>query len=204
MNRFNFIRSVGLAIIPVPIIALSTSKQNLTSFASKDNPSSRFFPDRENYLIQAYCVFATPTYYGDGKNGDDSYVDAIVDIGCYDYLYNGRGVFLDNTEIENNVIRNMPIGFSASDAQKIFFDGITNVTVTILGNKPNQNETTNDKWNLRWEFVMEFKKGQVLSSGGDDPAPEYHFKKGQTKINRNSVFPRAQMRSGKTIKNPIG
>jgi hypothetical protein len=156
--------------------------------AKPQNTSSRIFPDKDNYLISATCFFKTPRT-GDGKNGDDSYVDAFVDIECYDKLYTAQGGFGDQTEIETDVIRGMPIGFSAQDAKKIFYDGVKNINIVILGHKGNQDVGRNDHWDLRWEFVMKFKKGNILVTGYNDPQIHYDFKLEQTPINGPNSVP---------------
>lgn len=65
----------------------------------------------------------------------------------------------------------------------MFYDGIENINIVILGNKPDQSGGQNDEWNVRWEFVMTFNKGEVLSTGGSDPANQYDFDMNHTLIN---------------------
>jgi hypothetical protein len=169
---------------------VSTLDSKVIWSAKPQDTSSIILLDKDNYLISATCIFKTPGY-GDGKNGDDSYVDAFVDIECYDNLYSAQGGFGDNTEIESNVIREMPIGFSATDVKKIFYDGVKNINIIILGHKGNQNSdripARNDKWNLRWELVMQFKKGNIISTGYSEPALEYNFHLEQTLINNPAI-----------------
>ena len=189
MNRLQFISTLKSVLLYIPLANyLKINKLNDLEFDNASETSSIIFPDRENYLTAAVCVFATPGW-GDGKNGDDSYVDVIVNIECYDNLYSAKGSFRNGTEIESNVVRDMPIIFDPKDSKKIFYDGINNVNILILGSKRNKDEATNDQWNVRWEFVLNFKKGNTLSTGGSDPAIEYHFAVQQTQINVPNVHP---------------
>ena len=206
MNRQQFIRSAKSALIFIPIAGFfSFDKISKIESTSVEPKSDDFFPDKDNYLVQATCLFKTPGW-GDGKNGDDSFVDAFVDIECYDNLYSAQGGFGNKTEIETNVIAEMPIAFSGVDAKKIFYDGVKNINILILGHKPNQDLNVNDKWNIRWEFLMKFKKGNILATGYNDPAIEYNFKKEQTAINspvsipgRKKYFKRNQLLDHRTI-----
>jgi hypothetical protein len=192
MNRFQFVKNTSALLLCIPVGKVFTFHDwgKERSDRMPNNPS-RFFPDKDNYLVQATCAFKTPGSYGDGKNKNGSFVDTWVDIDCYDYLYSGHGGFGDDTEIDNGGIRDMPIGFSSFDQRKIFFDGITNINVTILGNKPDQTDndipTSEDVWNLRWEFIMTFKKGQILSTGYTDPAYPYKFHRENVVINNPSI-----------------
>ncbi|UPZ17814.1 hypothetical protein [Flavobacterium humidisoli] len=193
MDRRHFIQTTKSAFLLIPFIGyfkfdnISALNNEPASQESHNN-----FPDKKNHLVEAICIFATPST-GDGKNGDDSFVDVIVDIQCYDSLYSAKGSFINNTEIESNVVRDMGINFSEKDAHKIFYDGIQNIHITILGNKPNQNDATNDKWNLRWEFYMKFKNNNILSTGGSEPQIEYNFVVPQTQINiKKEFFTRSQ------------
>lgn len=205
MNRKQFLSAIKSLLI-VSLVGL-----NRTSlFGHPFQPTRRrenkpAVLDKDNYLVRAYCIFATPGW-GDGKNGDDSHVVSTIDIECYDNLYSGSGLLLDNTEIEVNVVREMEVGFSAKDARAIFYDGVINVGMNILGNKTNQNETTNDKWNVRYEFVMQFKKGNILSTCANDPAVEYHFQLAQTNINSKSFWERKELTDHRClpVNGPIG
>lgn len=193
MNRLQFIRTAKNVLLSIPVFgSFGSDILNLINRGNFAEPHLCFFPDKDNYLTAATCVFATPAA-GDGKNGDDSLVDVIVDVECYDNLYTARGSFINNTEIESNVVRDMGIGFSDKDARSIFFDGVNNVGVIILGNKPNQDDAHNDKWNVRWELFLQFKKGNILSTSGSDPQVEYHFSVGQTRINEKSFFKRSEL-----------
>jgi hypothetical protein len=204
MDRLHFIRLLKLSVLSIPFSSkfLSDPIENSSSL-TKYNLSA--FPDKENHLIAATCIFATPGW-GDGKNGDDSFVRAVVDIECYDNLYSGSGALLNNTEIETNITRDMDVKFSEKDAKKLFYDGVKNISVVLLGNKPNQNGGTNDEWNLRWEFMLIFKKGNVLCTGYNDPAISYDFTVGQTQINnpntgagRRSYFLRPSLLDHRTL-----
>lgn len=179
MDRLTFIKLVNFSILSLPI---STNIFRDILKGEDSNSKSITFPDKENHLIDARCIFATPGW-GDGKNGDDSHVKAEIDIECYDNLYTGSGFLLDNTEIETNITRDMDVRFSEKDTKKIFYDGIKNISIILLGNKRNQDAITNDEWNVRWEFMLSFKKGNILCTGYNEPAIPYNFTVSETQIN---------------------
>lgn len=188
MDRLSFIRILNLSVLSLPVTGsflYDLLTENSLGAKGHQMPA---FPDKDNHLIAATCIFATPGW-GDGKNGNDSYVRAVVDIECYDNLYSGAGSLLNNTEIQTNVVMDMDVKFSEKDAKKIFFDGIKNISVVILGNKPNQDAVTNDEWNIRWEFMLKFKKGNILCTGGNDPSIPYNFTVAQTQINNPNAGP---------------
>jgi hypothetical protein len=186
MNRFQFLKATKSAL-------LYTSVAGALAFDTADRPPASapkkptdLFPDKDNYLVEAICYFRTPKNRP-GKHKDKSYVNTYVDIDCYDFLYSGEGLFGDGTEMGDAYTLPMPIIFSPTDQRKIFFNGIKNFSVVILGNKPDATSDAminkHDYWVLRWEFMMRFAKGNILSTGYTDPAYEYHFGRDQSLIN---------------------
>ncbi len=121
-------------------------------------------PDKTNTLVSAICIFATPGD-GDGKNPDDSFVDAFVDVECYDNVYTGQGGFPNGSDIRHESYREMGVAFDPPGQEKIFYDGVKNVQIRIFGHKPNYQPSLNsDEWDVRWQLVLNFKKGQVLAT----------------------------------------
>jgi hypothetical protein len=137
--------------------------------------------DKDNTMVQAICLFGTPNG-DDGKNKNNSNVTVLVAVDSYDNLYGGSGYLGDNTEVGDNFIRPLNIDFRAA-APHIIYDAINSFTVTILGSKPDLSGGGHDHWDLRWEFYLVFKKGQILSTGYCEPKIEYDFTQVDSQIN---------------------
>jgi hypothetical protein len=168
--------------------------------APRDTTSPAVLQEK-NYLVNAVCVFATPGW-GDGKNGDDSFVDVIAKVQSGANSYEGKGVFLNNTEIEANTIRDMGIGFTENDSKNITYDDISNIKMDITWNKPNEGGMNNDHWEFRYEFVLTFKNGQVLSTGGSDPAFRADFWPTIRRFNGKTDFKRSELVDHRGMINP--
>ncbi len=211
MNRLQFIQTFKSVLIIYPLVrSFNFEEINKICINQSIEKSKNLFPDKENYLIAATCLFGTPNS-GDGKNKNNSYIDVFVDVECYDNIYSAHGGFGDNTEINKNEIRDMGIGFSEKNSKKIFYDGVKNINITIFGHKPDQDEIWKDEWNIRWEFMMKFKKGNILSTGYNDPSIPYKFTVEHTPLNapetikgRKSFFDRSDLKTNRTLHIPIG
>jgi len=160
-----------------------------------------------NLLTQVIATVATPGW-GDGKNGNDSYVDLSVIIRTTDGAEHRTGAHLgDNTGIgQNNAIYpTFPLSSSLGNLSTIKYEDVNEVQLDVLYYKPNADITTSDAWDVRFEVCLSFQNGSVLATGYNEPAKHLEFhnyphKQGLTVFN----VKRAGMFNAPTLVSPFG
>lgn len=130
--------------------------------------------DYPNSLVEGHVTLATPSW-GDGKNGNDSFLDLGVEITTNDgQVYYGRNNVRNNSGIgPGNAI--FPI-LTFSDLNKLNYDNISKVRLSMAYWKEDyQKDLRMDVWNVRAEVVLTFKDKSILATGYNEPATGLEF-----------------------------
>ena len=153
-------------------------------------------------LKDSYVTLATPAW-GDDKNGDDSHLDLTVIFTTKDsYKYKGKVFVGDNTGIgpNNSIYPHLDI---SAFKEKIDYNNISEVELLVEYYYTSSDPLGTDKWDARFEIVMEFESGKFLTSGYNDPAVKLYFNITKASWTLGPVY-RSNFFNEATLKPPFG
>jgi len=133
--------------------------------------------NKSDSLLDVFATFYTPRWSGsgDGKNGNDSWLDIVVTIKTTSgQVYRGEASVLDNSPVDrgNSISPHIAI----KDAYQIKYDSITEVSFVVgYIKKDYVIDLRQDFWKVRAELVLSFSNNRYLSTGYNNPVGELNF-----------------------------